>query len=199
MKPEAEDSADRLWSWIAQYGHTKQPEFIADLKAVLEHAFPEQPQPAKDPDEWVVQDRVPARSDVDKCWCINPLEPLPADPEFMWSIQSNGFFSSKMHGDETRYGTVHVMCRRRDLPKVEQVVCDECGGSGEVDSGGFTPWMAPINVPCGKCSKPEPQPQKTRVRLWCCDTDGVVVAEDNCPAPGWHEIHHDSEGFYTID
>lgn len=41
------------------------------------------------------------------------------------------------------------------------------------------------------------QPVKTRVRLWSCDTDGVVVAEDNCPAPGWIEIHHDAEGFYV--
>lgn len=30
-------------------------------------------------------------------------------------------------------------------------VCEECGGSGGVDSGGVTPWGAPIEVPCSVC------------------------------------------------
>ena len=44
--------------------------------------------------------------------------------------------------------------------KAEDLVCDECGGSGEIDSGGFTPWMAPINVPCGKCAHPAEDPDE---------------------------------------
>lgn len=30
-------------------------------------------------------------------------------------------------------------------------VCPECGGTGGVDSGGSTPWGAPINLPCPSC------------------------------------------------
>jgi len=32
--------------------------------------------------------------------------------------------------------------------------CSACGGSGAVDSGGFTPWGSPINLPCPECSSP---------------------------------------------
>lgn len=31
--------------------------------------------------------------------------------------------------------------------------CHECGGSGGVDSGGFTPWGAPIDLPCPSCAE----------------------------------------------
>lgn len=150
---------------------------------------------------------------------------------------ANGIMVFQVEGNEIEHGDLDWSGWR--LMQPEDTVCDECGGSGEVDSGGFTPWMAPISVPCGKCSHShrilgdpaggvtmqkqcavgchgprcpnpalpgkdhcgkcadEPQPQKTRVRLWSCDTDGVIVAEDNCPAPGWTEIHHDSDGFYV--
>lgn len=30
--------------------------------------------------------------------------------------------------------------------------CGHCGGSGVVDSGGFTPWGAPIDLPCPQCA-----------------------------------------------
>lgn len=33
--------------------------------------------------------------------------------------------------------------------------CPECGGDGVVDSGGFTPYGEPINVPCD-CREPTP-------------------------------------------
>lgn len=29
--------------------------------------------------------------------------------------------------------------------------CSNCGGSGSVDSGGVTPWGAPIDLPCPSC------------------------------------------------
>lgn len=34
--------------------------------------------------------------------------------------------------------------------------CGFCGGTGEVDSGGFTPWGTPIDVACPYC-KPDPR------------------------------------------
>ena len=30
-------------------------------------------------------------------------------------------------------------------------VCAQCGGTGVVDSGGFTPWGAPIDIECSGC------------------------------------------------
>jgi len=30
--------------------------------------------------------------------------------------------------------------------------CPECGGEGVIDSGGVTPWMAPIDLPCPACA-----------------------------------------------
>lgn len=45
--------------------------------------------------------------------------------------------------------------------------------------------------------KPEPQPQKTRVRLWK-NAYGSVMSNPDCEhLGGWQEIHHDSEGFYV--
>lgn len=29
--------------------------------------------------------------------------------------------------------------------------CQECGGDGKHDSGGFTPWGEPIDLPCESC------------------------------------------------
>ena len=36
--------------------------------------------------------------------------------------------------------------------------CAFCGGTGEVDSGGFTPWDTPISVACPYC---QPTPEET--------------------------------------
>lgn len=30
--------------------------------------------------------------------------------------------------------------------------CERCGGSGVIDSGGFTPWSSPIDLPCPACN-----------------------------------------------
>ena len=35
--------------------------------------------------------------------------------------------------------------------KALAAICPECGGSGEVDSGGFTPWGVGINETCPTC------------------------------------------------
>jgi len=38
--------------------------------------------------------------------------------------------------------------------------CHQCGGIGYVDSGGVTPWMEPINVPCICHMPPQPESEK---------------------------------------
>lgn len=223
-----------------------------------------QPQPAEDPDEWVVLDPVKYADHVPRVG-IDQFE-----------YRSNDWVTQKPYHSQITVGRYHECCaglhrcRRRDLPKAEQLeqwpkywttvdsdvfafvkqlTANECqcvwrdGTHGPVvkftngnerreltEAEAMALLKKPEHLPdaskkvsdealelivhlrdqmealskrVAECErllkKPEPQPQKTRVRLWSCDTDGVVVAEDNCPAPGWVEIHHDAEGFYTID
>lgn len=45
-------------------------------------------------------------------------------------------------------------CAQTALLKLqEEKACKTCGGTGGVDSGGFTPWGAPIDVPCPDCQE----------------------------------------------
>ena len=46
--------------------------------------------------------------------------------------------------------------RTMPQPASETPKCKHCGGEGVVDSGGFTPWGSPINVPCPECTEPAP-------------------------------------------
>lgn len=78
------------------------------------------------PDDWVVQDRVPARPGVDRGWWVNsPFGFVPA-PEQMWTVGETDADRGKMHGK--MHGTVqefngmilHLVCRRRDLPEKVQ-------------------------------------------------------------------------------
>ena len=39
----------------------------------------------------------------------------------------------------------------QEVYKALAAICPECGGSGEVDSGGFTPWGVGINETCPVC------------------------------------------------
>ena len=43
-----------------------------------------------------------------------------------------------------------VPCSLCDLTP-DSAVCRECGGTGGVDSGAVTPWMALIDIPCPSC------------------------------------------------
>lgn len=39
------------------------------------------------------------------------------------------------------------------LDRSEEVIpCPTCGGTGSIDSGGFTPWGQSIDLPCPSCS-----------------------------------------------
>lgn len=55
------------------------------------------------------------------------------------------------HEKETRHKTFaeqHGLGQHIPAP---EPVCETCGGTGVVDSGGFTPWMEPIDIPCPSC------------------------------------------------
>ena len=56
--------------------------------------------------------------------------------------------------------------------------CPECGGKGAVDSGGYTPWGAPIDIPCGACRNGviAEQPQlPTRGQLAMAAMQGILA------------------------
>ncbi len=79
-------------------------------------ALLDKPQPAEDPEEWVVQDRVPARVGVD---------------EFRWScwqgyhfhvVQDTNIASGMKHGQVHEGSTLSLRCRRKDLPAPKRTV-----------------------------------------------------------------------------
>lgn len=97
---------------------------------------------------------------------------------------ANGIMVFQVEGNEIEHGDLDWSGWR--LMQPEDTACDECGGSGEIDSGGCTPWMAPINVPCGKCAQPEPQPAE--------DPDEWVIQDRVIPrnhVDQWKWVGHD--------
>ena len=75
--------------------------------------------PVESPDDWVTQDRVPARPRMDKCWWAPP----DADQsEFRWwRCFEGGSAEGKMHGLKIGYDSasvLHIRCLRNDLPPV---------------------------------------------------------------------------------
>lgn len=177
----------QAWSaWLAR-AEAEQPQPAEDPD--------EQPQPVvhydpiadrpklvlkEDPDEWVIQDKVPVRVRIDRCWYMDGECGLPADPENMWQkYAKDRFLDGKGHGDYVQDGggTLHVMCRRRDLPKVEQV---------KTDAGHDWSYH----------EKQKPQPKKTMLRLWI-DSDCNIHA--GLKGDRDLELHYDHETrqFYT--
>ena len=137
-----------------------------------------EPQPAEDPDEWVIQDQVPPRKDVDQIsWGGGDWH---SDWHKAWQ------FGNMMHGDYPRFGgRLNVRCRRRDLPKVEQVDEDSV--------------MNAIVYSIQAQERDEaikPQPQKTRVRLWATPEGRPYFAPFQASKRD-DEICVDSEGFYV--
>lgn len=63
--------------------------------------------------DWVVQDRVPARNNIDEwCWC------KPGKLPEKWSSGFGGWSSTIMHGHVMWDEVLHLRCRRKDLPPV---------------------------------------------------------------------------------
>lgn len=64
--------------------------------------------------DWVVQDRVPARNNIDEwCWCRADRKPKTFQHGFA------GWSSRIMHGHRMGDEVLHLRCRRKDLPVVE--------------------------------------------------------------------------------
>lgn len=90
-----------------------------DMDLVAEYVEPvkaAEPVPVESPDDWVTQDRVPARVGVDEEYWSNWRQGA-------WSAVSAGqmSYSRKMsHGDVDRIGDkLSLRCRRKDLPPIE--------------------------------------------------------------------------------
>ena len=148
----------------------------------------EQVEKSEDPDEWVIQDRVIPRNHVDQWKWVGHDE--RANDVHWSSMQGN--FTRYKHGDEAHSETLHVRCRRRDLPKEPEQCSVGCHGLR------CTNPALPGKDHCSECGD-EPEPQKTRVRLWVSggeleirDSDGYIIAVDS-------EVKHDADGFYVED
>lgn len=83
------------------------------------------------PDDWVIQDRVPAREGIDFGWNVSAkdFDVYVPDDGWKWSIRDP--YTGRMHGsygDTGRLavfgdtGRLAVFCRRKDLPPVPPVV-----------------------------------------------------------------------------
>lgn len=257
VKPEAGQTLDDVFQEFLRWNLDEEAEYAGDADGVtlrMSHMsyegyrlamrmlrqYMEQPQPAEDPDEWVIQDRVPRRAKVDQFVYLSPREMSLAIPEESWQFfrWSSGCPAGEMASDGRKHGfvtvngnTLHVRCRRRDLPKIEHDWTEDF----EHENGSYQNKCSRCNVlfkghkrrvMCKSCDlpkpeqtlsagelkavcddvmrwqgkqfqKPEPQPQKTRVRLWAT-RDGIVWMSSNaCPLRSWQELHHDSEGFYV--
>lgn len=224
------------WEWTEE----DEAEHRTEITEAEAMALLKKPQPAEDPDEWVIQDKVPPRAHIDVVFWSHWKHGEEVVAQGTWE-------HPQVHGFTDCFGhQLSVRCRRRDLPKVEQAEqwpkyyttidspssdvafvkrVDETSYSVVYKNGrecpGFlwidknqsrrkqlteTEAMALLNPTSNAYfsyhEKQNPQPQKTRVRLWVpreWNSRSAIVStrigdkESNL----WQEIHHDSEGFYV--
>lgn len=99
-----------LRSWRGDGRHDERK--ISEYDLIAEY---HEPQPAESPDDWVMQDRVPARPGIDERAYLHHRISLGAWDDagcINWNWMP-------MHGHETRSGdVVQLRCRRKDLPVV---------------------------------------------------------------------------------
>ena len=245
---------DKFEAWWKEKGFNSVILRAAALTAWMARAeIDKEPQPAEDPDEWVVLDPVKYADHVPRVG-VDQFQSAGKSGEWITQREDH---SSETVGDFFEGAASLHRCRRRDLPKVEQVeqcaACDAPAEPGTVgckdcneyataicspepqqwpkyykpsqpspvamirrdndhyctvfnNVGGqrrFIPWcyegLPEITEAeaMALLKKPEPQPQKTRVRLWK-NAYGSVMSNPDCEhLGGWQEIHHDSEGFYV--
>jgi hypothetical protein len=76
--------------------------------------------PVESPDDWVTQDRVPARPGIDQRAYLYDYDPSSVS----WDDASVIHWNDKpMHGDRGSAFTVQLRCRRRDLPPLPEPQC----------------------------------------------------------------------------
>ena len=171
----------QAWSaWQAAITQTAPDQHIALMEAEYDDRMP---QPAEDPDEWVIQDKVPPRAHIDVVFWSHWTHGEEVVAQGTWE-------HPQVHGFTDCFGhQLSVRCRRRDLPKVEQVK----SGSGSVDS--FSAWKREQFCKAFGIEQ-KPQPKKTMLRLWI-DSDCNIHA--GLRGDGDLELHYDHETrqFYT--
>lgn len=119
--PEGTTVADaKSWRWD-------------QFRCLLKDAPPELLKPIESPDDWVTQDRVHMRANIDETRWVRDV---PGDRWVgEWKIY-DGFSPSYRHGDTqigNKYYRIEIRCRRRDLPPIpepkpatETIVFHEC-------------------------------------------------------------------------
>lgn len=76
-----------------------------------------EPAPVESPDDWVIQDRVPARNGIDHGWFAPCVTEASSHP---WLFRSGVNAEGRKHGDKMTWGdTLNVYCKRKDLPPIE--------------------------------------------------------------------------------
>jgi hypothetical protein len=86
-------------------------------------ALLDKPEPVESPDDWVVQDRVPVRIGIDEfAWFWHDKQSLGP-----WRIASSAWAwdSYHRHGQNGVNATLHLRCRRKDLPPLPEPVKPE--------------------------------------------------------------------------
>jgi hypothetical protein len=84
----------------------------------------------ENPNDLVIQDRVPAREGIDFGWWVSPEKFDTFVPKSDTKWEMSGYYAGKMHGYATDRGRslMFVTCYRKDLPALptaEKVVLDE--------------------------------------------------------------------------
>lgn len=79
----------------------------------------DKPEPVESSDDWVTQDRVPAREKIDKGWWTKPGESPKSDKNNWWTVHKISSGYGKKHGHVSRGVTINLFCRRKDLPPLE--------------------------------------------------------------------------------
>jgi hypothetical protein len=101
MKDGRERPWQFLWAERGDYGYKRLMKEQAEALLL----------PKESPEDWVVQDRVPARAGIDRGHFGN----TGRSPEDMWGFVSDSVGIGEMHG----YQGMVVYCRRKDLPEIE--------------------------------------------------------------------------------
>lgn len=153
-------------------------------------ALLDKPQPAEDPEEWVVQDRVPARLGIDERRYVDK-----EGNHCVWGDASliacwNG---PLIHGSEYKGLTLELRCRRKDLPK-------QCGGCGKplLPENAWMEDGCPCNSPKGVNA---PAARRVTVPKWLVIYEGEidVYEQTSKPASLGAEVHRVGETTYEID
>ena len=92
----------------------------------------------------------------------NPAQPSPSqpDPEQTFRVAAKALLRQWMVKHARAYQPggwdydkegAELVQQTADLLGVKDPWCPDCGGTGGVDSGGFSPWGSPISLPCPSC------------------------------------------------